>query len=99
MTPNALVLTGRIARADVPGLCAELEALIERGPDAGVIDCDVGGVVRPDLAVVEAIGRLALAARRAGGRRLRLRGTPDELQRLLDLVGLGEVVGLAEDRG
>lgn len=96
MTPNALVLTGRITRADVPGLCAELEALLARDPDAGTVDCDVGGVVRPDLAAVEALGRLSLVARRAGGRRLRLRGPRPELQLLLDLLGLGEVVGLAD---
>lgn len=81
MTPIVLVVTGRITRDVVPGLCAELEALLygpdgaARDPGAGV-DCDVGGVVRADLALVEAIARLGLVARRAGGRRLRLRNVP-----------------------
>ncbi|MFF1645704.1 STAS domain-containing protein [Streptomyces sp. NPDC058240] len=100
MTPNLLVGTGRVTRAAVPGLCAELETLLYdpgdpdgavRDPDAGV-DCDVGGVVHVDLALVEAIARLGLVARRAGGRRLRLRNVPPELQSLLDLVGLADVV-------
>ncbi|MER5358640.1 hypothetical protein [Streptomyces sp. NPDC002785] len=76
MTPIVLVVTGRVTRAAVPGLCAELESLLYdpegalRDPDAGV-DCDVGGVVQADLALVEAVARLGLVARRAGGRRLR----------------------------
>ncbi|WP_405811598.1 STAS domain-containing protein [Streptomyces sp. NBC_01520] len=97
MTPNVLVLTGRITRADVPGLCAELEALLRGGADAGppaAVDCDVGGVLRPDLALVEALARLGLVARRAGGVELRLRNVPGELRSLLDLVGLADVVGL-----
>lgn len=94
MTPNALVLTGRITRADVPGLCAELEALLSRPTEAAVVDCDVGGVLRPDLALVEALARLGLVARRAGGIELRLRNVPGELRALLDLVGLADVVGL-----
>ncbi|MFH8515037.1 STAS domain-containing protein [Streptomyces gelaticus] len=99
MTPNLLVVTGRVTRAAVPGLCAELEALLydpdvsARDPDTGV-DCDVGGVVQVDLALVEAIARLGLVARRAGGRKLRLRNVPPELEGLLDLVGLADVVDL-----
>ncbi|MER5358638.1 STAS domain-containing protein [Streptomyces sp. NPDC002785] len=97
MTPTVLLVTGRVTRAAVPGLCAELESLLYdpegalRDPDAGV-DCDVGGVVQADLALVEAVARLGLVARRAGGRRLRLRNVPRELQSLLDLVGLADVV-------
>ncbi|MEU8705117.1 hypothetical protein [Streptomyces sp. NPDC048565] len=95
MTPNALVLTGRITRADVPGLCARLEALVSGAPEASgtvVVDCDVGGVVHPDLAVVEAVARLGLVARRAGGVELRLRNVPVELGALLGLVGLADGV-------
>ncbi|MEU0131211.1 MULTISPECIES: STAS domain-containing protein [unclassified Streptomyces] len=91
--PNALVVTGRVTRADVPALCAELEALLTRAPGAAVIDCDVGGVTHSDLTLVEAIARLGLVARRAGGVELRLLGVPGELGALLDLVGLADVVG------
>ncbi|WP_326699459.1 STAS domain-containing protein [Streptomyces sp. NBC_01754] len=90
--PNALVLTGRVTRADVPGLCAELEALLSV-PGTTVVDCDVRGVTHPDLALAEAVARLALVARRAGGAVLRLRDAPGELRSLLDLLGLAEVLG------
>ncbi|MFF2405315.1 STAS domain-containing protein [Streptomyces sp. NPDC058092] len=98
-TSIVLVVTGRVTRATVPGLCAELESLlydpggVVREADAGV-DCDVGGVVQADLALVEAIARLGLVVRRAGGGRLRLRlrNAPPELRALLDLVGLADVV-------
>ncbi|MFD4663339.1 STAS domain-containing protein [Streptomyces halstedii] len=92
---KALVLTGRVTRAEVPGLCAELEALLTV-PGTTVVDCYVGGVTDPDLALVEAVARLALVARRAvvpGGVVLRLRDAPDGLRSLLTLVGLSEVLG------
>ncbi|MFF5726064.1 lipid asymmetry maintenance protein MlaB [[Kitasatospora] papulosa] len=92
LTPNALVVTGRITRAQVPGLCAELEALLAGAPDTMVVDCDVGGVTHADLALVEAIARLGLVARRAGDVQLRLRHAPAELGALLDFVGLTDVV-------
>ncbi|MFF9569688.1 STAS domain-containing protein [Streptomyces sp. NPDC014685] len=104
MTPIVFVVTGRLTRDAVPGLCAELEALLHgpdgaaRDPDAGV-DCDVGGVVRADLALVEAVARLVLVARRAGGRRLRLRNASPELRSLLDMVGLAEVMDVTSDAG
>ncbi|WP_413927887.1 STAS domain-containing protein [Kitasatospora albolonga] len=89
-----VTLTGRVGRAAVPGLCAELERRLADRPGAAPVECDVGGVDRADLALVEAVARLALVARRAG-RRLRLRGVAPELRALLDLVGLEDVVGLA----
>ncbi|MFJ6431258.1 STAS domain-containing protein [Streptomyces sp. NPDC091416] len=93
LSPTALVVTGRVTRAGVPRLCAELEAILAASR-AAVVDCDVGGIERSDLAAVEAIARLSLVARRAD-RRLRLRGVSPELQSLLDLLGLADVVGLA----
>ncbi|MEU8673787.1 STAS domain-containing protein [Streptomyces sp. NPDC048560] len=97
VTPIVLVVSGRVTRADVPALCAELEALLNGPRAAGLdpaaaVDCDVGGVVAPDLALVDAVARLGLIARRAGGRELRLRDVPPELQALLDLTGLGELL-------
>ncbi|MEU1122565.1 STAS domain-containing protein [Streptomyces sp. NPDC005899] len=92
MTPNALVVTGRVTPADVPALRAELESLLAGAPEAAVVDCDVGGVVCPDLALVEAVARLGLVARRAGAR-LRLRNVPGELRSLLALVGLTDATG------
>ncbi|MFI1185501.1 STAS domain-containing protein [Streptomyces californicus] len=99
--PIALTVTGRVSRAVVPDLCARLERALAAargaapGPGA-VADCDVGGVVRPDLALVDAVARLALVARRSGYT-LRLRRVPPELRALLDLVGLADVVALAQE--
>ncbi|WP_330240411.1 STAS domain-containing protein [Streptomyces sp. NBC_00525] len=92
--PAALVLSGRLTRAAAPRLCAELEALLAATPAAvTAVDCDLSGLVHPDLTTVEVLARLSLTARRTGDRRLRLRGTPPELGALLNLVGLGDVVG------
>ncbi|MFJ1899433.1 STAS domain-containing protein [Streptomyces sp. NPDC088115] len=97
MTPIVLTVSGRVTRSAVPGLCAELEALLATADrEVTSVYCDVAAVVRPDLAAVEAIARLSLVARRSGGRQLRLRGTPPELRLLMDLVGLSDVVGLAD---
>jgi anti-anti-sigma regulatory factor len=52
---------------------------------------------RADLALVDALVRFQLVARREGGR-LRLRNVSEELRRLLELVGLAEVLEL-EPRG
>ncbi|MYT91306.1 STAS domain-containing protein [Streptomyces sp. SID8359] len=108
MKPIVLVVAGHVTRDAVPALCAELETLLS-GPGApvpggappappGLVECDVGGVDRPGLALVEAVARLALVARRSG-RQLALRRVGPELQGLLDLVGLADVVGLGEREG
>ena len=98
MTPRVFVITGRVTRADVPGLCDRVETLLcdavrATGPPAPVV-CDVGGVVRPGLALVEALARLGLVVRRAGAGELRLRNVPAGLRALLDLVGLAGVAGI-----
>ncbi|WEH43668.1 STAS domain-containing protein [Streptomyces sp. NBC_01218] len=90
-----LVVTGRITRARVPELCAELERLLAlSGRSAAPAACDLAGVVRPDLSAVEAVARLSLTARRAGGGPLRLCAVPPELRTLLELVGLADVMDL-----
>lgn len=97
--PIVLVVSGRVTAASVAALCAELEALLHpaEGPVPGpgaAVDCDVGGVRQPGLALVEAIARLGLVARRAGAHPLRLRRVTPEVRALLDLVGLAGVVTL-----
>jgi hypothetical protein len=52
---------------------------------------------RPDLALVEALARLQLGARRRG-ERLRLGNVSDELRGLLELVGLADVLALEPRR-
>jgi anti-anti-sigma regulatory factor len=50
-----------------------------------------------DLALVEALARLQLGARRRG-ERLRLRNVSDELRALLELVGLDQVLAVEARR-
>jgi ABC-type transporter Mla MlaB component len=54
-------------------------------------------VNRVDLAAVDLLARLALAARRRG-RVLRVRRAPDELCELIELCGLGDALGKPEQR-
>jgi hypothetical protein len=59
-------------------------------PDTPVI-CDASALA-PDVGSIDTLARLALLARRQG-MELRLRKVPSELQELLELCGLGAVVG------
>jgi STAS domain len=54
------------------------------------VTCDVRSL-QADLAAVDALARLQLAARRRG-RALRLSGASDALRALIDLVGLGDAL-------
>jgi ABC-type transporter Mla MlaB component len=85
----AFAIRGPIARADLPGLCARVCALLEQN-DAGVALCDVSGV-DPDAVTVDALARLQLAARRHGCR-VRLRNASDELLELLAFMALRDVL-------
>lgn len=58
-----------------------------------VIVCDVGGLVEVDMATVDALARLQLAAQRSSYQ-LRLRNATRELTRLLVFAGLAEALGL-----
>ena len=68
-----------------------------------IVDADTDEIVarvdarRPDLALVDALARLQLDARRRGGR-LRLRNVTDELRGLLELVGLADVLAVEPRR-
>ena len=87
--PLAFAITGPITRADLPGLCNRVCALLERS-DAGFVLCDVGGV-EPDAVTVDALARLQLAARRRGCK-VRLRDASDELLELVAFMGLRDVL-------
>ena len=56
-----------------------------------VVVCDVGGIDRPDLEAVDAVARLALAARRLGCG-VRLENASSELRDLVAFVGLAQVL-------
>ena len=66
--------------------------VVVRG-DVEVVPGQVVGL-RPDLALVDALARLQLAARRLGCS-VRLRDPCEQLRELLDLVGLADVVRAA----
>ena len=85
----AFAIHGPIARADLPGLCERVCALLrERRPD--VAYCDVDGV-EPDAVTVDALARLQLAAGRSACQ-VRLSGASEELRALVAFMGLGDVL-------
>ncbi|MFE5144526.1 STAS domain-containing protein [Streptomyces fagopyri] len=97
MTPAVLVLPAAVTRDEVPRLCADVSARLAAA-GGGVVVCDLAGLGPPGLATVDALARMELAARRAGGR-IRLRDPAPPLRALLDLVGLRfELEGQTEER-
>jgi ABC-type transporter Mla MlaB component len=85
----AFAVRGPLARTDLPGLCRRVCTLLEQS-GAAVALCDVSGV-EPDAVTVDALARLQLAARRHGCR-VRLRQASDDLLRLVDFMGLTDVL-------
>ena len=85
----AFAIEGPIARADLPGLCERVCAILERS-GAGVALCDVCGV-DVDAVTVDALARLQLAARRHGCQ-VRLRHPSNELRDLVAFMGLRDVL-------
>lgn len=83
----AFTIHGPIARADLPGLCARVRALL---PEQGTAACDVAGI-EPDAVIVDALARLQLAARRRGCE-VRLRNATPSLLELVGLMGLTHVL-------
>jgi anti-anti-sigma regulatory factor len=65
-----------------------------RPPTALVVDVSS---LPPDLATIDALARLALAARRRGSR-VRLRGASDHLRQLIRLTGLAAVLRVEAGR-
>ena len=64
-----------------------------RSTGDGVVGLDVSWLVPADLAAVDALARLQVAASRRGCR-LHLHGADRGLAELVELVGLGDVVHL-----
>jgi ABC-type transporter Mla MlaB component len=85
----AFAIRGPIARADLPGLCDRVCALLADSC-AGIALCDVHGI-EPDAVTVDALCRLQLAARRHGCE-VRLRHASDELRELVAFMGLSDVL-------
>jgi ABC-type transporter Mla MlaB component len=83
---TTLVLRGAIEPGEIPSLCESVRALIDRA-DGGPIVCDVAAVTEPDACTVDALARMQLVARTLGGR-IVLRAAGEDLEELLELVGL-----------
>jgi ABC-type transporter Mla MlaB component len=83
------LIWGPIVREDLPGLCDRVCALLHAS-GGGVSRCDVAGV-EPDAVTVDALARLQLAARRRGCQ-VRLRNASPDLLRLVDFMGLRDVL-------
>jgi ABC-type transporter Mla MlaB component len=88
-TTIAFAIGGPITRADLPGLCERVCALL-RASRASVALCDVRGI-EPDAVTVDALARLQLAARRHDCQ-VRLRHASDELLDLVAFMGLTDVL-------
>jgi ABC-type transporter Mla MlaB component len=92
LSPRASVtlqIDGPLQRADLPGLFARTCALLEgAGPE--LLCCELGDI-EADAVAVDALARLALAARRHGARVL-IHGASLELRELIALMGLGGVL-------
>ncbi|MFE0648961.1 STAS domain-containing protein [Streptomyces sp. NPDC059534] len=86
--PLVVTLPARPTRDEVVLLCAELGA----APPGDVV-CEIGALRHPDLAAVDALARLRLAAGRRG-HRIRFHGAGPELRALLRLTGLDETLGV-----
>ncbi|MEV1024426.1 STAS domain-containing protein [Streptomyces sp. NPDC050264] len=93
-SPPVVVVAGPIRPGDAPGLCDRVRAARESAPGDGgaTVICDVSGVTSTDLTTVDALARMQLAARRAGGR-IRLRDPSPKLALLLRLTGLADALG------
>ncbi len=85
----AFAIGGPITRADLPGLCDRVCAILAES-GASVALCDVSGS-EPDAVTVDALARLQLAARRYGCQ-VRLRRASDELLDLVAFMGLRDVL-------
>lgn len=82
-------ITGPISRADLPGLCDRVCALLVAHRPAIAV-CDVDGV-QPDAVCVNALARLQLAAWRHGCT-VRLRHASPALLELVAFMGLADVL-------
>lgn len=87
-----LRIRGPLRRDDLPGLCARVCVLLATARP-GTVLCDAEAVAA-DVVAIEALTRLALAAR-GRGCELRLRAAAPELVELAGFLGLDAVLARA----
>jgi ABC-type transporter Mla MlaB component len=85
----SLRISGPLERAALPVLFERTCALLE-AEDAQIVRCEVAGV-EADALAIDALGRVALAARRRGCS-VRLCGASEELLALVAFLGLADVL-------
>lgn len=85
----AFVVRGPIAQSDLPGLCERVRAVLS-STGAREAVCEVQDV-ECDAVTVDALARLQLVARR-NGCRVHLRGACSDLVRLVEFMGLRDVL-------
>lgn len=85
----AFAIRGPIRRADLPGLCDRVYALL--GAAGATVRCDVDGV-EPDAVTVDALARFQLGAKRCGREVCLVNACPTLLD-LVELMGLSHVLG------
>ena len=85
----AFAIRGPIRRADLPGLCDRVCAVLADST-AVVVDCEVAGV-DADAVTVDALARLQLAAAKRGCA-VRLQNASERLLELVELMGLTHVL-------
>jgi ABC-type transporter Mla MlaB component len=85
----SIAIRAPLRREDLPGLFGRTCALLARSA-SDELRCEVGGV-DADAVAVDALARLALAARRSKCT-VRLCGASPDLLRLVAFAGLGDVL-------
>ncbi|NGO77333.1 STAS domain-containing protein [Streptomyces sp. YC504] len=98
--PLVVRLAAPLTRAQVPQLCEHLRGQLElTGAAEVIVDTHaLHQAGQADFAVIDALARLRLTARRAGAG-TRIRDPGPALLRLLQLTGLAETLGVVEHRG
>jgi anti-anti-sigma regulatory factor len=77
-------------------LCQRLRQRIEAHGDADLVICDLTRIRHPDAAVIDALARVQLTARRLGCT-VRYRHAHPDVRALLELAGLGQVLDLLDE--
>jgi ABC-type transporter Mla MlaB component len=90
MGPPSLSVGGRLGPDRVTELCAGVRSAVERCPD-DPLHCNIERLDAADMASLDALARMALAARRLG-RGLELDGAPADLRTLIAFAGLAAVL-------
>ncbi|MFN2555455.1 MAG: STAS domain-containing protein [Nitriliruptorales bacterium] len=91
-----VTVDGPLGSDDTPSVCVELHAALS-GSDVCSVTCRGKGLAEPDLATVDLLARLRLAAGRLG-RPMRVEDPSPRLQELLVLIRLEEIL-LPSDSG